>query len=575
VIPPGQDGASLEAEAISFTYPSAERAALHEVSLNLEPGQLGCLMGRTGAGKSTLSLCLNGIIPAMQAGEFKGIVRIGADSISAQPVHEIARRVGLLFQDFETQLLCSDVESEVAFGLENAQMPREQMQQRVTEMLELVGLNDLRGRDPATLSGGQKQRLALAAVLAPAPQVIILDEPTTDLDPLGKRELMEVCAQLRDDGITMLMADHEAGRAIGADHLTVLDEGEVAFAGPGDELLSDPDRLRELGTRPLEMPALFAALGLAERPLTPERAAAILSARGWRVDEEAYARLADEDARTDDLGHTLISADEVSYAYPEGGAQALRGVSLRIREGEFVAILGENGSGKTTLAKHLNGLLRPDAGQVTVCGMHTRGARPRQLAHEVGYLFQNPDHQIFAGRVDEEIAFGPRNLGVSEAELRSRVRQVLALVNLEGYEGKDPFVLTKGERQRVALASVLAARPRIIVFDEPTTGLDGPEQEQMMRLLRGLNEAGQTIIFITHCTWAAAEYARRAIVMDEGRIVADVTPRELFGDAGLLAETGQVPPAVAQFSQALDGKALLSIREALRCLRAPTAEGEG
>jgi energy-coupling factor transporter ATP-binding protein EcfA2 len=190
-------------------------------------------LGRTGAGKSTLSLCLNGIIPAMQAGEFKGIVRIAADSISSQTDNEIARRVGLLFQDFETQLLCSDVESEVAFGLENAQMPREQMQQRVTEMLELVGLNDLRGRDPATLSGGQKQRLALAAVLAPAPQVIILDEPTTDLDPLGKRELMEVCARLRDDGITMLMADHEAGRAIGADHLTVLDEGHAPARDAG------------------------------------------------------------------------------------------------------------------------------------------------------------------------------------------------------------------------------------------------------------------------------------------------------------------------------------------------------
>ncbi len=541
-------GASLEAEGISFTYPSAETAALRNVSLSLGAGEFAYLMGRTGAGKSTLAMCLNGIIPQMQAGEYTGTVKVSGEEIGGQPVHEIAQRVGLLFQDFETQLLCSDVESEVAFGLENAQMPREEMQRRVAEMLQLTGLEELRGRDPATLSGGQKQRLALAAVLAPAPEVVILDEPTTDLDPRGKHELMQTCARLRDQGITMLMADHEADHALDTDGLTVLAEGEVAFTGSAQELLADPARSRELGIRPLEMPSLFAALGHRERPLTPEAAAELLRAEGWRMDEEAYARLLE--------------------------AEALAGVSLRIREGEFVVVLGQNGSGKTTLAKHINGLLRPDEGRVTVCGINARGAGARQLAREVGYLFQNPDHQIFAGRVDEEVAFGPRNLGVSEAEIDLRVRQVLELVNLEGYEGRDPFVLTKGERQRVALASVLAARPRIIVFDEPTTGLDGPQQEQMMRLLARLNEAGQTIVVVTHCTWAAAEYARRAIVMDEGRIVADVTPRELFADARLLEATGQVRPAVSRFSQALAGKTLLSVKEALGCLRPPVSEAE-
>jgi energy-coupling factor transporter ATP-binding protein EcfA2 len=372
----------------------------------------------------------------------------------------------------------------------------------------------------------------------------------------------------------MLMADHEGGHAVGADSLTLLADGEVAFAGPGDRLLSDPKRSRELGMRPLEMPLLLAALGREERPLTPEAAAETLKAEGWRIDEDAYAALPNGEAVRDQRAHTLIELQDVSFTYREGAVEALKEVSLRIREGEFVAILGENGSGKTTLAKHLNGLLWPEEGRVTVCGMETRGARPRQLAREVGYLFQNPDHQIFAGRVDEEIAFGPRNLEVSEAEVRSRVRQVLELVSLEGYEERDPFVLTKGERQRVALASVLAARPRIIVFDEPTTGLDGPQQEQMMHLLARLNGAGQTIVVITHCTWAAAEYARRVVLMDQGSIVADVTPRQLFGDPELLSETGQVVPAVARFSQALGGKTLLSVKEALDCLRPPEPEVE-
>ena len=323
------------------------------------------------------------------------------------------------------------------------------------------------------------------------------------------------------------------------------------------------------------MPSLFAALRHRERPLTPEAAAETLRAEGWRTDEDAYARLLKADQRTEGLGYTVVDVEDVHYTYPGSSVEALAGVSLRIREGEFVVILGQNGSGKTTLAKHINGLLRADEGRVTVCGMDARGAAARQLTREVGYLFQNPDHQIFAGRVDEEVAFGPRNLAVSEAEIDLRVRQVLELVNLEGYEARDPFMLTKGERQRVALASVLAARPRIIVFDEPTTGLDGPQQEQMMRLLRRLNEAGQTIIVITHCTWAAAEYARRALVTDEGRIVADLTPRELFANARLLEETGQVRPAISGFSQGLDGKTLLSAREALGCLRPPASpEGE-
>ncbi|MCD6360371.1 MAG: ABC transporter ATP-binding protein, partial [Armatimonadetes bacterium] len=273
-------GASLRAEGIGFTYRGADRPALCGVDLDLPPGHFAYLMGRTGAGKSTLCLCLNGIIPTMQAGDFAGRVLIADEDIAGRGVYETAQRVGILFQAFETQLLCSDVESEVAFGLENAQVPRDRMRRRVDEMLTLVGLEELRGRDPADLSGGQKQRLALAAVLAPAPAALILDEPTTDLDPRGKRDLMEIIARLRADGVTLLVADHETEDALAADTLVALVEGETAYAGPPEELLRDPQRSRELGIRPLEMPELFARLGRPERPLTPEAAAEILQADG-------------------------------------------------------------------------------------------------------------------------------------------------------------------------------------------------------------------------------------------------------------------------------------------------------
>ncbi|MEA3401887.1 MAG: energy-coupling factor transporter ATPase [Armatimonadota bacterium] len=557
-------GDAVEADGLTFTYRGGERPALRDVSLALQAGEQGWLMGRTGAGKSTLCLCLNGVIPAMQPGQFAGEVRIGGQRISGRPVHEVAQRVGALFQDFEAQLLASDVEREVALGLENAGMPREQMRRRVAEALELVGLSELRGREPSTLSGGQKQRLALAAVLAPEPSVLVLDEPTTDLDPRGKQRLAEVLGELRDRGVTLLVAEHKASDALAADTLLTLRDGEKAFGGPPAELLRDPGRCRELGVLPLQMPELFERLGLSQRPLTPMAAAEALRAQGWALDEARYETLAREDRGPE--GDVIIEVQDLTFTYPEGDAPALEEVSLSVREGEFVVILGENGSGKSTLARHLNGLLHPTSGTVRIAGQDTREAPSRELAQQVGYLFQNPDHQIFASTVREEVAFGPRNLGVPEDQVSERVSRALEVADLAGWEERDPFVLTKGERQRVALASVLACQPRVIVFDEPTTGLDGLQQRAMMDLLARLNDDGQTVLVITHCTWAAAEYARRAVVLDEGRLVADRPVRDLFADAELLTRTGQVAPAVARLSQDMADRTLLSVDEAAECI---------
>ncbi|MFW5867517.1 MAG: energy-coupling factor ABC transporter ATP-binding protein [Armatimonadota bacterium] len=242
-------------------------------------------------------------------------------------------------------------------------------------------------------------------------------------------------------------------------------------------------------------------------------------------------------------------------------------MTLTVREGEFAVLLGENGSGKSTLAKHLNGLLRPTSGTVRVAGLDTRETPVQQLAAQVGYLFQNPDHQIFSSTVREEVAFGPRNIGADEDEVSERVEEALEATELSGWGERDPFVLTRGERQRVALASVLACRPRVIVFDEPTTGLDGLQQRAMMELLGRLNAEGTTVIVITHCTWAAAEYARRALVLDEGALAADRSVRDAFGDAELLSRTGQVPPDVALVSRDLGAATLLSVDEMQRCLR--------
>ncbi len=567
---------ALEVCELAFTYPLGARQALRVAGLRQQTGEFRVLMGRTGAGKSTLCRCLSGVIPQLQTGDFRGTVRLFGGDIAGVPVYRLAPLVGCVFQDFESQLLTGSVEAEVAFPLENAGVGAEEMSRRVAATLKLVGMWELRERDPALLSGGEKQRLALAAALAPDPDVLVLDEPTTDLDARGRGELLARCADLRAAGKTLLVAEHDTELAAQADVLTVLHEGEVAHDGPPADLLCDPPRTWELGLRPLDMPALFHALGRPERPLTVAAAAAALEAAPF--DEAAWEHVVSPwvpgrhgSARTP-CGAPQLAVSDVWHVYPDGLA-ALRGVSLEVHEGEFVAILGRNGCGKTTLARHLNGLLQPTRGTVTVRGLNTSKVGPAQLAQTVGYLFQDPDHQIFAPTVAEEVALGPRNLGLSGERLERRVAWALETVGVAAEAACDPFTLTKGERQQVALASILAMQPPVIVFDEPTTGLDGRQQELMMQRLRHLNEVGRTIIIITHCAWAAAAYAHRTILLADGAVIADGPTRELFGDPGLLQRAGQTPPPITRLCRQVWGKTVLSVDEAVRCLRPPAPEG--
>jgi len=486
------------------------------------------------------------------------------------PVHDIALRVGTLFQHFESQLFCTDVRSEVAFALEQRGVPRPEMLQRVDEALDAMGLTHLQHADPATLSGGQKQRLALAALLAAQPDVLVLDEPTTDLDPQGRRELVNMLRRLCAAGKTLVVVENDLwsptdteADSLAAETMAVLGAGALQARAPAAELLRDPERCRKLGLKPLPLPDLFARLGSLERPLTVEEAVAAARREGWRVGgfvpEPASRGFEGQPTHASD--GAIIRIEGLRHAYDQ--YEALAGVDLEIQRGDFVALLGPNGAGKTTLARHLNGLLKPSAGRVLVAGQDTTKTTPAQLARTVGYLFQDPDDEIFCQQVSEEVEFGLRNLGLPAAEREARVREALAWVGLTDRAAADPFTLTRGERQQVALAAVLAVRPEVIVFDEPTTGLDGVEQVAMMERLRALNAEGHTIVMITHAAWAAAEYARRLVLMGEGgRVLADGTPRELYADEALLEQARQVAPDVIRFSRAAFGQVLLSVDEA-------------
>jgi energy-coupling factor transport system ATP-binding protein len=557
---------AVSVQDLGYRYRGQQKPALQGVDLEVAEGEFVVVMGPSGAGKSTLCVALNGLIPHFFRGRMEGEVKVRGRSTREGKVGEFAREVGLVFQDFEAQLFSTNVALEVAFGPENFAVEHDEMERRVKSVLGRVRLEGFEDRQPATLSGGQKQRLAIASVLAIEPRILCLDEPTTDLDPAGKLGVFEIAEELKDrDDVTLIVVEHETEETLDADRIVVLREGEIIADRPAREVLRDVELLEESGVMPLQVTRFFHKMGLwqAQLPLTPEEGSQEFRRRGWRINPDHHRALVAEDGqRAEEYGEPIIEVEGLSHRYPNGFA-ALEGVDLTVREGEFLAVLGQNGSGKTTLVKHFNGLLKPTEGTVKVEGEETTEQGMLRLGQRVGYVFQNPDHQIFSETVFDEVSFGPRIREMDEAEVRERVDEALGAVGLEGRGDDDPFGLTKGERQRVAVASVLAVRPDVLILDEPTTGLDYAEQRSMMDLVRRLNEAGSTIIVVTHTMWVVAEYAHRAAVVRDGKIVLSGTVREVFSQEDELWDASLRPPHIVSLGNSL-GYPVLSVEELVR-----------
>lgn len=518
---------------LAFRYRKSSRPVFQGLRLEVRQGERLAVLGPSEAGKSTLALCLNGLIPRLVKGDFQGTVEVAGAVAAAHRPRRLAEVVGVLFQDFEAQLFCSRVDAEVAFGPENLALPREEVRARVERALRLVGLEGLERRDPATLSGGQKQLLALAAVLALEPEILVLDEPTTDLDPMRVEELLAALNRLcQARPLTLILLGEDVRLARHASRVVLLHQGEIVADGPPQEVLRQVPLWRRLGLNPPELPALFHDLGETELPLTLEEAAVQARRLGWRGVSPPPPL--PEPSRPE-----LMHLGGVRFAYP-GGPEVLRGISLRFEQGEFAAVLGPNGSGKTTLLMLLRGLIKPTAGQVW-----------RAPGLQAGYVFQNPDHQIFAEEVWQEVATGPQLLGLPPGEVHRRVEEALRQVHLLPRAREDPFSLTKGQRQRLAVAAVLALAPQVILLDEPTTGLDSREQRDLLELIRELNAQGHTIIMVTHSLWAAATYARRLIVLFHGRVALDGPMREMLAREEDLARCRLIPPATVGLSRRL------------------------
>lgn len=543
------DDDALAYEGFAVTYAAPAAQALCGISLRVTRGEMVAVLGATGAGKSTLLKCANRLVPTLRRAEISGTLHVLGRSADGLAVHDLADRVGFVFQDFEAQLFSTSVEEEILFGLEQLGVDPDEMPGRIRSALQAVGLAGFERRDPPTLSGGEKQRLAIAAVLALSPELWLLDEPSTDLDPAGRRELFALLGRLRAGRNTLVVVEHDAESMASADRWVVLDRGRIALEGRPVELLERPSELAALGVRPPELALVCRRLGVAAWPLDVESVAQRLRGRGLRARRPPSAT-------AQAPGEVLLEGRGLHFAYEDQSRPALGGVDFTLRRAEFVALIGANGSGKSTLARRLAGLLDGGSGEVLWQGRRLDSLSTRARAAAIGYVFQNPDEQIFAATVGEEIAFGPQQMGCPVEEVSARVRAAIDAVGLVGLEHRDPFLLGKGERQKVAVASILALRPAVLILDEPTTGLDFAEQQALMDVLESLHAGGQTIVIITHVPWVVGSYARRGVLLRDGQVRFDGAVAELFADEPLCSEADFVPPEISRLGNRLGAVAL-------------------
>jgi energy-coupling factor transport system ATP-binding protein len=549
---------AIQVRDLHFAYPpvtasTSATEVLSGVTFDVAAGEFVALLGRVGAGKSTLCLALNGLVPHATGGVFRGSVTVDELDTRRHSIARLAQTVGLVFQDPESQLTQMRVEDEIAFGPENLGLPPGEIAERMEWALRATGLTEYRDRNPSLLSGGEKQRVAIAATLAMRPRILALDEPTANLDPAGKAAVFAGLLRLaQEQGIAVLLATQDVERAQRYAHRAlVLRDGRIVADDAPARLFSRVQEMREWGIGAPQVAEL--AHGLAQkrgRPYSFQGLGDAARALRRELRGRPYVTPTASPPIAPPTAQPIIAARQLSFTYRDGSV-ALRDISLSIPEGQFLILAGPNGSGKSTLAKHFNGLLKPTSGGVWVAGQDTARLRVPQLARSVGYVFQNPDHQIFAPTVKEEVAFGLQLQGLEGAEIEHRVQESLTRHGLEPYATLPPATLSMGQRRQVTLASVLAAQPRILVLDEPTGGLDWRSREELMSQVQAFHAAGGTVILITHDVRLIAEQGERVVALEDGEICFDGTPSELFSRRDALTHSQLTAPPIARLAQRL------------------------
>jgi energy-coupling factor transport system ATP-binding protein len=510
----------LVIEDLTFQYSRRNTPSLKNISFSVEPGEILLVAGASGSGKTTLMRAINGLAPRTYHGDMFGQILVFGRPIAELGMAELSQQVGTLLQDPERQIVGTYVLNEVAFGLENLALPREEILERVDEILAYLNISHLRDRETFQISGGEKQKVALAGVLAMRPRLLLLDEPLANLDPASAREALQLFRQLADDGISILLVEHrvEDALSIHPDRVLYLDNGEISYYGDTEGLMQVVDYRR------IKLPA----------EVVLERA---------RSDPQPQITPA-----VPDRSETpLVQFQNVSFRYSPDLPDVLHDMSFDIFPGDVIAILGRNGAGKTTLVKHTLGLLKPTAGHVILEGQDTRKRTVAQAAQTVGYVFQSPSQMLFAQTVREELTFGPSNLRQPAEEIERNINWAIGAVNLAPELDTPPLALSFGQQKRVSIAAVLAMRSRILMMDEPTAGQDYWNYLAFMDSI--LQMPGfDAILFITHDLDLALIYANRILLIDHGSIVADGPPEEVLADEDRLRRSRVLPTSLLRLN---------------------------
>jgi len=563
---PGTDFPFVHISGLTYTYAGEGTTlpvtALSSVSLDIQAGEYVALVGANGSGKSTLARHLNSLL-LPTAGD---VWIEGHNTRDPTHLRGIRSAVGMVFQSPEDQLVATIVEEDVAFGPENLGVPEDELPHRVREALQAVDMWEHRDRPPHLLSAGQQQRVAIAGALAMRPRCLVLDEATAMLDPAGRRELLQLLDDLHAAGLTIVAITHHMDEATRAGRVIVLHQGQIAIDGSPADVFADAGRLTELR---LDLPPV-ADLASRLRPHFPALPAGLLTAQSLA---QGLAKITVEPGKTAELpvalavdapGETpagdspLIAVRDLHHTYMAGtplAEQALYGVDFALQAGDVAGLIGPTGSGKSTLLQHLNGLLLPQSGSVSLEGqdLSDPSVDLQAVRRTVGLVFQKPETQLFETYVGDDVAYGPRMAGLAGAELRERVRWAMEMVGLDFANFKDRLTttLSGGEQRKAALAGVLALRPKVLVLDEPTSGLDPAARAELLVRLNALQEQGQTQVIATHNMDDIAAMADRVHVMVQGKIALSGGTREVFDQAERLRELGLGVPATVEIGAAL------------------------
>ncbi len=534
---------TVEAEDILFSYPTNSGknvVAVDHASFSIKKGEYVAILGRNGSGKSTLAKMVN-LLETPDAGKLS-VFEISADD--DENFWKIRSHCGMVFQNPDNQIVGTTVEEDVAFGPENLSVPLPELAQRVEKALGYVGLLEKADKQPSSLSGGQKQKLAIAGVLAMEPQLLILDESTSMLDPKARDEFLHLVARMRQDkGITVLHITHDMHEAYLADRVIVLEKGKIRLHGTPPEVFSQVDTIRSLG---LELPKWAELLYEVGRicGVKPEQSDFTSEKNAVKkineiLKEADVSKISREELPSHEVpDQVVLRVNDLAYSYEKKEKNTISGISFDVKKGEIVAVIGHSGSGKTTLISQLNGILRPAEGTVEIWDEEAKkyittdkNTDVKRIRRHVGLLFQYPEYQLFEETVEKDIQFGPKKMGYDEEKCERLMRESLPLVGLsDDVLKRSPFELSGGQKRRVAFAGILAMDPDVLILDEPAAGLDPAGQKEIFGYIETLRSNGKSIVLVSHDMDEAARIADRILVLKKGRQEFFGTPKELFAE---------------------------------------------